>query len=279
MDVKQRNIAIALTTLALIIGISAVLSELFDTSRNLASIATWTPVRWTTAPKVIHSITPTEFSPTPTQKLPSVTPTQKRKSACVYPLPYWVYHLEIWPSQISVKGFRFTQETALAVLLNPENEGVTGLLKEYIVASLNIDRGADPSTLGLTVSYAEDWLDLHSTGTVIPDDELEVARSLQESLARFNNGELGPVLCPEARDIPTPVPPTSTPTQTLTSTPRRTIVIGPSKPTPTKESGGPVLPTATPKPTQPPPTNTKVPTDTPMPTDTPVTPTLGPTEG
>jgi len=142
------------------IGISAVLSELLDTSRSLASIATWTPAPWTTAPRTAAPVTPTEsvVLPTETKELPSATPTVRRDTTCVYPLPYWVAHREIWPPNISLKGFRFTQEAALAVLSDPGTDGIIGLLKEYIVTSLNIARGADASVLGLTVSYTEDWL-------------------------------------------------------------------------------------------------------------------------
>lgn len=67
MDKQQRTIVILLTTLAVVIGISAVLSELFDTSKELASIATWTPERRTAAPRTVIPDTPEPtFTPSPT---------------------------------------------------------------------------------------------------------------------------------------------------------------------------------------------------------------------
>lgn len=275
MDKKQRNIAIVLTTLAVMIGISAVLSELFDTSRDLASIATWTPVRWTASPKTVQPVTPTIDLPTETVVIPSATPTIKRNNTCVYPLPYWVYYRDIWPLQITFKGFRFTQETALSVLVDPATDGVTGLLKQFIVANLNISRGVDSTVLGLTLGYTEDWLNLHPEGSEISSADLQVGTSLQSTLTQFNDGELGPILCSDALNVPTPVPPTVTPTATLTKIP--TIYIYQKTPTPGEPGGPGVSPTSAPQPTQPPPPTEPPPTVPPPPTEPPP-PTLAPTE-
>lgn len=262
MDKQQRTILILLTTLAVVIGISAVLSELFDTSRELASIATWTPERWTAAPHTVIPATeePT-FTPSPTVFVPTNTP---RKSACVYPDLYWYSNPAELPDQVAFRGFRFTKETVLSILNSPVQEETTTLLQQFIIAHLNISLGADPTDLGLALDYAEDWLNLHPVGSAVSEDDRQVGASLVVTLRKFNNGELGPVRCNFA------IPPTRTPTDTATPTATATRIFIP--PTRTRDPG-PII--APPKPTSPPPPTAK-PTDVPPPTDEPV-PTPAPT--
>jgi hypothetical protein len=114
LDKRQRTIIILLTTLAVVIGISAILSVLFDTSKELASIATWTPERWTAAPRTIVPVTPEPtFTSSPTVETPTSTP---KKSSCVFPDVYWIATSDKLPAQIAFKGFRLTKETVLSIL-------------------------------------------------------------------------------------------------------------------------------------------------------------------
>jgi len=254
LEKQQRTIVILLTTLAVIIGISAVLSELFDTSKKIASIATWTPERWTAAPRTVLPVTPEPtFTPSPTVETP--TPTLRR-SSCVYPDIYWLSYPDKLPAQIAFQGFRFTKETALSILFSTVQEETTTLLQQFIFANLNISTGSDPGDLGLTLEYAEEWLNLHPMGSQVSEDDRQVGASLVVTLKKFNNGELGPGQCSFV------LPPTRTPTATPTPTPTRTRVYIP--PTKTRESGPerPSNPTAK-SPTQPPqPTDTKEPSPT-----------------
>ena len=266
MDKRQRTIIILLTTLAVVIGISAILSVLFDTSKELSSIATWTPERWTAVPRTAGPVTPEPtFTSSPIIETPTSTP---KKFTCVYPDVYWIGTSDKLPAQIAFKGFRLTKETVISILYSQVQQETTTLLQQFIVANLNIAAGADPSSLGLTLEYAEEWLNLHPVGSQVSDDDRQVGASLVVTLREFNNGQLGPGLCNFI------LPATRTPTNTLTPTPTRTIIYIP--PTKTKESSSsnppPVQPTAKP-PTAKPPPDTPVP---PPPTDVP--PTNAPTE-
>jgi hypothetical protein len=264
LDKRQRTIIILLTTLAVVIGISAILSVLFDTSKELSSIATWTPERWTAVPRTVGPVTlePT-FTSSPTVETPTSTP---KKSTCVYPGVYWIATSNKLPAQIAFKGFRLTKETVISILYSQVQEETTTLLQQFIIANLNISDGADPSSLGLTLEYAEEWLNLHPVGSQVSDDDRQVGASLVVTLKEFNNGQLGPGLCNFV------LPATRTPTNTPTPTPTRTIIYIP--PTKTKDSSSnppPVQPTSKPPTAKPPP-------DTPVPPPTDVPPTTAPTE-
>jgi hypothetical protein len=264
LDKQQRTILILLTTLAVVIGISAVLSELFDTSKELASIATWTPERWTAAPHTVIPVTdePT-FTPSPIVLLPTNTP---RRSSCVYPDVYWYSNPDELPDQVAFRGFRFTRETVLSILNSPVQEETTTLLQQFIITNLNISSGADPTDLGLALDYSEDWLNLHPVGSEVSADDRQVGASLVVTLRKFNNGELGPGKCNFV------IPPTRTPTSTATPTATVTRIYIP--PTATKGSGPiiqPQPPTSAPPPTSKP-TNVPPPTDEPPPTAAPTEP-------
>lgn len=257
MDKQQRTIVILLTTLAVVIGISAVLSELFDTSKELASIATWTPERRTAAPRTVIPDTPEPtFTPSPTVDDPTVTP---KRSSCVYPDVYWLAKTDILPAQIAFRGFRFTKETVISILFSSVQEETTTLLQQFIIANLNISTGADPVDLGLTLQYAEEWLNLHPVGSQVSDDDRQVGASLVVTLKKFNNGELGPGQCSFV------LPATPTPTPTATPTPTRTYIYIPPTRTPDLGSNPkPSAPTTKPPTKAPPP----APTDTPQPSPT-----------
>ncbi len=254
MDRRQRTIIILLTTLAVVIGVSAILSVLFDTSKELASIATWTPERWTAVPRTVVPVTPEPtWTSSPTVETPTITP---KKSSCVYPDAYWIGTSDKLPAQIAFKGFRLTKETVISILYSQVQQETTTLLQQFIIANLNISTGADPSSLGLTLEYAEEWLNLHPVGSQVSDDDRQVGASLVVTLKEFNNGQLGPRLCNFV------LPVTRTPTNTPTPTPTRTAVYIP--PTKTKDSPSnppPAQPTAKP-PTAKPPTAKPPPTDT-----------------
>ena len=263
MDRRQRTIVILLTTLAVVIGISAILSVLFDTSKELASIATWTPERWTAVPRTAGPVTPEPtFTSSPTDVVSTSTP---KKSSCVYPDVYWIGTSDKLPAQIAFKGFRLTKETVISILYSQVQEETTTLLQQFIISNLNISTGADPSSLGLTLEYAEEWLNLHPVGSQVSDDDRQVGASLVVTLKEFNNGQLGPGLCNFV------LPATRTPATTPTPTPTRTRIYIPI--TKTKDPGPqpqPVQPTSKP-PTAPPP-----PPDTPEPPPTDVPPTTAP---
>jgi hypothetical protein len=263
LDKRQRNIVILLTTLAVVIGISAVLSVLFDTSKELASIATWTPERWTPAPHTVIPVTPEPtFTSSPTEDAPSSTP---KKSSCVYPDVYWIATADKLPAQITFKGFRMTKETVLSILYSQVQQETTTLLQQFIVANLNISNGADPSSLGLTLEYAEEWLNLHPVGSQVSDDDRQVGASLVVTLKEFNNGQLGPSLCSFV------LPATNTPTVTPTPTPTRTRIYIP--PTKTRDtSSGPKPKPTTKPPTSKPPNTPVPPTEKPKPTTAPTEP-------
>jgi hypothetical protein len=257
LDKRQRTIIILVTSLAVVIGISAILSVLFDASKELASIATWTPERWTAAPRTFVPVTPEPtFTPSPTVETPTSTP---KKSSCVYPDIYWIATSNKLPAQIAFKGFRLTKETVLSILFSQVQEETTTLLQQFIIANLNISTGSDPSSLGPALDYAEEWLNLHPVGSQVSDTDRSVGASLVVTLKKFNNGELGPGLCSFV------LPATRTPTATPTRTPTRTVVYVPPKPT--KDSGpstnpNPPRPTSNP-PTQPPANTPEPPTDVP----------------
>jgi hypothetical protein len=260
LDKRQRTILILLTTLAVVIGISAILSVLFDTSKELASIATWTPERWTAVPRTVVPVTPEPtFTSSPTVETPTSTP---KKSSCVYPDAYWIGTSDKLPAQIAFKGFRLTKETVLSILYSQVKEETTTLLQQFIIANLNISAGSDPSSLGLTLEYAEEWLNLHPVGSQVSDDDRQVGASLVVTLKEFNNGQLGPGLCNFV------LPVTRTPAFTPTPTPTRTRVYIPI--TKTKDipsNPPPAQPTAKPPPDTPVPP--PPPTDEPLPTTAP----------
>lgn len=234
---------------------------------------------------------------TPTWTLPArVTPLTGSVLVknCTYTSDYWQAHPDIWLAENMIIGkFSYAKPDALAILQNATPDLATSILKQFITAVLNTLNGADAAPVQPFLNDASDWLTANINQPVISAADQEKGLSLAQNLESYNQGILGPGLCPDQPATLTPTPsltPTPTPTPTpayipapFTETPTSTErsggggssggqppapTVAPSNPPPTNPP--PVAPTTTPapQPTLPPPTSTPEPTQ-PLPTSPP----------
>jgi hypothetical protein len=228
-----------------------------------------------------------------------VEPDSNPQQDCTRTLQYWLDHPDLWLTDNLIIGRQtFNQAAALEFLRSPVQDETRSLLRQFIIAALNQLNGADPAPVRQDMNQAIRWLDAHPVGVLLSDAERQEAAELFKLLLAYNNGELGPVLCPGQPTEAAPPTMTRTPTPEIRftqtnsgaptdgpgipapGTPRPTeaegsiITKAPSSPQPPPPSDEPPEPTNEPPPAPtnpPPPTN-----EPPEPTDEPPPPTSAP---
>jgi hypothetical protein len=185
------------------------------------------------------------FSPSQTSDTTiEITQNPAENSNCTFPLIYWVEHPERFPAQIVIGDQIYTRGDIAEILTTKSDDCRTNLLKELIVAFLNILEGSDPGAIDTTINSTITWLIENSVGSDPSQFSLQTCRELTSVLQNYNNGLISPGLCPGAPSSPTPtltmVPPTATDTLTPSPSPTRFI------PTATNTQLPTLIPTETP---------------------------------
>ncbi|RPI35206.1 MAG: hypothetical protein EHM70_00415 [Chloroflexota bacterium] len=197
---------------------------------------------------------PATSTPTPFQPIKASYPLSTNTAApiasllCTYNTTYWLSHPEAWPPVAVIGSASYTREDMLQLLLNATNDTTIMLIRTFYITALNLHYGADPLEIASTVAEANTWLTENIPGSELTQDKRDKASSLAARLNDYNNGVVGPGLCPDAPPAPTALPtdtPTAAPTDTPTAVPTDT-----PDPTPVPTQRPVVLPTKTPVPTR-----------------------------
>ncbi|RPH75265.1 hypothetical protein EHM76_02050, partial [bacterium] len=138
---------------------------------------------------------------------------------CTYTDYYWLQHPELWPAEMVINQQAISQQEGRELLESPSSDELTvSVLRSLYLAYLNIYNGADMASIVDTVQDSETWL----AGT--PDDAMltnfrqQMGVTLAANLEAFNQGMLGPGLCPDQPGTPTPTG-TAAPTEAVTPSP------------------------------------------------------------
>lgn len=238
-------------------------------------------------------------SPSPTPTLPSATATPDLEASstalaaslgadnCTSDRSFWLEHLDSWRvEELQIGGRSYPQAEAVAILEASSSEPTVALIQQFILYVLNTLQGADPSVIAPAVKEARVFLEDHPMGEPLTETEAQNASAIALAIRTYNEGKIGPGMCPDRTSTPTPsltptVTPTPTLTPTVTPTPTNTLPIptrtSTKPPTPrVSKTSPPPPPSPTPRPpTQPPPTQPP-PTQPPPPPPTP-TPIVLPT--
>lgn len=118
---------------------------------------------------------------------------------CVRSMGYWKNHPEAWPvEELKVAGVTYPKVDAKNVLeTSPKGDATYILAHQLIPALLNIETGADASSVQGTVDLADVWLTQHVLGSDPGKADREEGISLAAALEEFNTGLLGPRSCDE----------------------------------------------------------------------------------
>ena len=221
----------------------------------------------------------------PTSTLPSL---RTGPNNCTHDISYWLGHQASWPfEEIRIADQSYSKAEVVLIIGTETQDPAQSLLRQLFVYTLNIQYGADQSSISDIVVEAHKWVNSYPIGSVVIEQDQQRGNDLVHKLNEFNQGNLGPGLCPKDTATPTPTPttiPTQTTTPTITPTPTSTntsiVTLPPLFFTPFPEGGPKPVSTSEPRepepePTQPPPEPTEPP---PEPTEPPPEPTEPPPE-
>jgi hypothetical protein len=216
---------------------------------------------------------------------------------CTYPIHYWQEQPEDWPAEIVLGGRALGKEEA-RILLNSTDPNVqTQLSQQVYTAFLNILAGANYTVIERVLLNAAAWLDDNPPGSQVSELSRNEGLYMAQVIGHYNQGEIGPGLCPDAPEPPVliadtgaeeapveaatatsaaPAPPTQVPAQRV----QLPAAPAPTDPPPTAVPPTAVPPTSVPPtaipPTAVPPTATALPPTAAPPTATEVPPTAVP---
>ena len=226
-----------------------------------------------------------EASSTPTNTQPA---PKTGGNNCVRGLSYWQSNQDSWPfEEIRIADKSYSKAEVVLIIETETQDPAQSLLRQLFVYSLNIQYGADQRSISDIVIEAHKWVNSYPTGSIVNEQDQQRGNDLVHEINEFNQGNLGPGLCPKDTATPTPTPtstPTQTPTPTITPTPTSTntpiVTLPPLFFTPYPEGGPKPVSTSKPgepepEPPQPPPEPTEPP---PEPTEPPPEPTEPPPE-
>jgi hypothetical protein len=280
---NHRTYILIIALIIIIVGISFVIPLVYfsESYSGVMVDEDWVPVATDTPlPTLVASITLTPGRRSIITISP--TPTSETIANCTYPLAYWVEHSESWP--IILVGNTAYSASDIRVIIDNNLQGEQQiLLKELYIANLNIFSGADPTDIEDTIVEANIWLQTYSLEEQMTEEEYLASIQLIQTLMDFNNGYIGPGLCPPYEAPTRTIMVESTPTVTVSPIPTSTATrfFGTPRPTdtltPTKTPKKKLDPTNTPKPTSKPATNTPVSQPTSEPTSAPPEDTPKPT--
>jgi hypothetical protein len=170
---------------------------------------------------------------------------------CTYPLYYWKDYPDSWPAQIVIAGLIYTQADMFEIYHDQDPDTATLLIRQLYTAFLNILGGSNHARIDPVIVDANNWLAANPPGAAISEHNQSIGLNLAASLEDYNDGLNGPPACQDVPPTPTPSPtitdtlvPTLTPTPTNTPVPPRVISTSPSNNQPAPP-GAPSQPTAT----------------------------------
>lgn len=248
---ETRNRWVILIVLAfVIVGMTVLIPVVIasDYYQNATLEDEWTPIA-NDNPTATRTRGPEPVDETVLSEItPSATPLVKKN--CTNTSIYWIYHVELWPSQFLIGEISYTGEQAIQYMESPNYDTPVLLFIQLHTTFLNLLSGADPESIEQTMVEASIWLSEHPIGEDVSDLDRQEGQGYIRVLEDYNNGIIGPGQCEEDPIIALP---TETPNLTYTSI-ALTEMAGTSTPSPT--------PTFTA-------TNTRAPTIEPPPTKKP----------
>lgn len=129
---------------------------------------------------------------------PGPTPPPGGTAGCTYTLGYWKNHADAWPvTSLTLGTVAYNQTQLLRILRQPvRGNGLVSLAHQLIAAKLNVANGATSTEVADAISDADALIgDLVvppiGDGHLRPRD----TSSLNDTLASFNEGEIGPGHC------------------------------------------------------------------------------------
>jgi hypothetical protein len=124
------------------------------------------------------------------------------KQNCTYHAYHWINNPDAWPAQVTLGGVTYTRADLLNLQNAPPGDPAVDLLKETIIAIVNIYNGASPASIESTLVEADNWLSNYQADGELSEFNQQQARSFTSVLEKFNNGLLYPASC--ADQIPSP---------------------------------------------------------------------------
>jgi hypothetical protein len=277
-------------TLSILLA-SAVLLGIFlpayldNTPRDVSDSFYFTPRPTSTRFKTPMSNVMEVFN-TEGEEAPAAAVVEADETNCTYPVVYWQDHPDEWPAEIVIGGVLLNKDAARSVYAAADPDVQTGLIRQVYTAFLNIIHGADMRVMENVLKDAVLWLEANPPGVQLSEFNRRQGLDIVQLVENYNNGYLGPGVCPGApvTATPSPVIPTLTPSETAVlptaAFPTQPLLSTPLRlPSPTSSfrqaSPQPTLNPTVPTPTLQPTTST-APTLQPSPTLFPGSPTLAP---
>jgi hypothetical protein len=127
---------------------------------------------------------------------------QVTKQNCTYHAYHWEAHPEAWPAQVNLGGVTYTRADMLNLRHAPDGDPAIDLLKEAMIAIVNIYNGASQARIESVLVEANDWLSNHQADSELSEFNQQQARSFTSVLAKYNNGLLFPASCEDQIPLP-----------------------------------------------------------------------------
>ena len=150
-----------------------------------------------------------EIDPTPTQQRSvslSAPPAREQADVnlqnCTYHSYHWLSQPDAWPAQVSLGGVTYTRADMQNISSAPPGDPAIDLLKEALIAIVNIYNGASQARIESTLVEADNWLSNHQADDELSQFNQQQASSFTSTLANFNNGRLFPSSCPDQIPLP-----------------------------------------------------------------------------
>jgi hypothetical protein len=193
---------------------------------------------------------------------------------CTYPMHYWQAKPEKWPNEVVLSGQVYSRESIRDLYMVDDPDLQTRLIQQMYTSFLNILFGADMIAVESTLFNAAEWLEHNPPGSELSEFNVRQGRDMTQVLEHFNNGAIGPGACPDAPPAPTPtLEPTETATPVPTDPPPTAapqVQVRPVQPPAAAPAPAQPAPPPTNPPPPPPPTNPPLPSPTdPIPTEPP----------
>jgi SdrD B-like domain len=112
---------------------------------------------------------------------------------------YWMNHPEAWPADITIGGFLYTRDEAIAWIQKSGKDRTTTMFASLASAKLNVQNGNDPSCVQGTIDEADAWMAKYGpVGSNVHAASLawKIGEPLHRLMDNYNNG----VLCAPHRD-------------------------------------------------------------------------------
>ena len=151
----------------------------------------------------------TDIDPTPTTQvgrlsnLPVDRDTDKvEKQNCTYHAYHWGTRPDAWPAQVTLGGVTYSRADMLSLHGTPEGDPAIDLLKEALIAIVNVYNGASQTRIEGILVEVDNWLSNHQADGELSQFIQQQARSYTSILANYNNGRLFPISCADQMPLP-----------------------------------------------------------------------------